>query len=174
MPQVVVAWQRFLGSPAWLAARLAADWRNCGTGSPGFPIASAARVAAANRRPRPSRDCWRRWPGWCSRRSAATPRQRCCGSARASAIWPARWRTVASPRVKNWSGGCYAASVSACRQTARPVRGRATRTATPSSNTSTRGSTRSRPPDSRPFRSTRRRRSLLGTSRTAVANCAQG
>jgi hypothetical protein len=53
---------------------------------------------------------------------------------------------LALPSVRSWSDGYCAAWASACKRTARRARARTTPTVTRSSNTSTRGSTRSRRP----------------------------
>ena len=51
----------------------------------------------------------RRWPSWCSQPRGATRRQRCGGSAGASAVWSVLWPSAASAPARGWSGGCCAA-----------------------------------------------------------------
>jgi hypothetical protein len=157
---VAASW-RFRRRPGLRAARSAEVWLSCVVGSRHRRVVFAVRAVGASRKSRPNRVCWRRCPVWCSRRSVAIPKRRCCGSARASVILPAHWPSAASPPVKNWSADCCVVSASACRPTARPAKARATPTAMRSLTTSTHRSKRSRQPDSRPSRSTPRRRNWL-------------
>ncbi len=110
--RAAAASKRYARRPRWRAARSVADWSSFAAARTISAGGSAGPGAAARQRLTGKPDCSKRLPSLSSRPFAAIRKRRCCGSAGASGISPARWPSAALRPAISWSAGCCGVSVS--------------------------------------------------------------